>query len=727
MILSQSSTSSNQEAMPRFLSTLWERKKVILFCTVTGLGLAAVGYVNAPVRYKAEVILALDVRKLQALPTESVISPLPQESPVLRTELDIISSRSMAERVLAALKKPDASSASLKQDRPYPNPSIVAPALTPAERDAQTKKMVDDLMSNVRVANDGRSYTIYISYYDSDAAHAAEVANAFGEAYIDYQIDLQTSATRRVSEWLGERLVSLRTKLEESERQATEFREQAGLVETGGVTLQAQQISGLNAELIALRAKLAGSEARLSTALEAKNSSDGLGLSEVLSSPSIQLLRAEEARVKRAIAEIDQSGARMNSQLPQLTSQLNSLKGQIATEISQIVDSLRNEIDVNHRQQSGIQTSLNEVQTAMSKTSQAIVQSGQLDREANANRTIYESYLARYKQTIEQDGIATAEARIISRAMPSRRPTSPNAQLWGLAALIAGLSVGVVIALVLHVTDKSVRSIKALEAKTGLNVIGRIPRISRKEAISAPGLLSSGAPDFTSAIADLQAYLRLSAEDARVIAFTSSSDREGKTFVLANLARSLTATGVRTIVIDGNLRNPALFKEFSAQPAPHLTRIMAQEISVDDAIQHDKASSVDLIVAQQGDQPPEYILGNRRFSALIDEMRQRYDLVLIDAPSAANGLDLLRIASFSDTIALVVRKEMTNTEEIQLSIRKLQLAGRNISGIVMNGVPRQRQSQGFLRWVGSLLFLPGKLRQKPNYKSPRPIIAQNVR
>lgn len=71
-------------------------------------------------------------------------------------------------------------------------------------------------MTNVRVMNDGRSYTIYISYYAGDPALAAKVANAFGEAYIDYQIDLQTTATRRVSAWLGERLVSLRTALEES-------------------------------------------------------------------------------------------------------------------------------------------------------------------------------------------------------------------------------------------------------------------------------------------------------------------------------------------------------------------------------------------------------------------------------------------------------------------------------------------------------------------------------
>src|SRR5690606_37561838 len=104
-------------------------------------------------------------------------------------------------------------------------------------------------------------------------------------------------------------------------------------------------------------------------------------------------------------------------------------------------------------------SNFNAVQRAISETNMAVVQSAQLDREAAANRSIYETYLARYKQTIEQDGIATAEARIISRAMPSARPTSPDKSLWGLMAILLGCGTGITAALVLHMTDASVGSI----------------------------------------------------------------------------------------------------------------------------------------------------------------------------------------------------------------------------------------------------------------------------
>ncbi|WIE35512.1 GumC family protein [Agrobacterium tumefaciens] len=684
-MIQSSSSPVEQEGISRFISILRERRRAVFICFLASFAIAAIGYALTPIRYKAEATLALDVRKLQALPTESVVSPLPQESPVLRTELDIIGSRSMAERVLVILQKDRLlEGRQTKSDRTA-NDAIVL------GNDAETSKMIDNLMTNVRVMNDGRSYTIYISYYANDPALAAKVANAFGAAYIDYQIDLQTTATRRVSAWLGERLVSLRTELEESERQASQFREKSGLIDTGGLPLQSQRLSSLNVELTTLQAKLAGSRARLATALELQKSGDGLGITEVLSSPSIQLLRAEQARVIRAIAQIDESGAVMSPERPQLSSQLSSLNKQIDSEIAQIIAALRNEIEVNEKQRQEVEASLNDVQRAISTTDMAMVQSGQLDREAAANRSIYETYLARYKQTIEQDGIATAEARIISSAMPSRKPTSPDERLWALVALLLGCSTGLAAAFILNFTDRSVGSITSLQQKTGLNVIGSIPRISFRELQNTPGKFSSGAADFYSAFADLQTHIQLAESKAKVIAFTSSADGEGKTFVIANLARSLAMSGVNLLLIDANLRNPALGGEFDVGSTSHVGQAVSREVSLDDIIQRDQASGVDIIVAEKSDLPPNLVLGSKRFAGLIAEARQRYELVLIEAPSVSHDLDLLRIATLSDAVSFVVRQDVADGTGMKNAVIKLRVAGRPITGIILNGIRRPKK------------------------------------
>lgn len=127
------------------------------------------------------------------------------------------------------------------------------------------------MLSRLRVNNDGRSYTIFISYRASDPVYAAKVANAFVTAYLDHQIDVQQSAARRVSEWLGEKLVTLRKNLEDAERAAEDFRQKSRLAgDPGQVSFQAQRVAALNTEIVAATGAVSLAEARLRTAEQLK-------------------------------------------------------------------------------------------------------------------------------------------------------------------------------------------------------------------------------------------------------------------------------------------------------------------------------------------------------------------------------------------------------------------------------------------------------------------------
>lgn len=473
MIVSGSPAGSEELAVSRAISVVFERKWLILAFLAAGVFGATVGYLDQAPRYVAEAVLALDVRKFQALPTESVVSPLPQESPVLRTEIDVISSRSMGERVLAQLQKAGVDVArGLGLTGEAAAGSMAATTAEPITHPGVDRRaLLDQLLSGVRVTNDGRSYTIYISFTGTDPEFSAVVANAYAEAYINYQVDVQTTATRRVSDWLGTRLVSLRSELERSERAATAFREKSGIVKSDGTTLLSQQIAGLNTELAKLRAQVAGASARLETALDVSKGERGLALAEVLNSPAIQQLRTEEARLKRSLATISESGAVKNPQIPELKSQLETIQAQVDVEVAQIVESLRNEIEVSKRQQAGLEASLKQLQTEMSAVNEAIVQADQLDREASANRAIYESYLTRYKQTIEQDGIAMAEARIISQAVPSSSRASPNGSAWLLGGIVFGLAGGILAAVLLELRALLSRRADPYERHAGVPVV----------------------------------------------------------------------------------------------------------------------------------------------------------------------------------------------------------------------------------------------------------------
>jgi uncharacterized protein involved in exopolysaccharide biosynthesis/Mrp family chromosome partitioning ATPase len=690
MIWSENPVPSEEPAIPRLLSVIVERRWLILACVAAGLSAALLGYLDQPSRYSAEAALALDARKFQALPTESVISQLPQESPVLRTEVDIISSRSMAERVLAYLQENGVDVArgfGLTREKAADE---AAENGRSARVSSERPVLLDSLISGVRVMNDGRSYTIYIAFEGLDPEFAAAVANAYAEAYISYQVDLQTTATRRVSDWLGTRLVSLRSELERSEKAATSFREKSGVVKSNGTTLLAQQIAGLNTELARLRAQLAGSIARLATALDMSKSGSGLALAEVLNSPAIQQLRTEESRVKRLLAGISESGATKNPQIPELKSQLETLQAQIDAEVAQIVGSLRNEIEITKRQQAGVEASLGQLQTEMSSANGAIVQADQLDREAGANRAIYESYLTRYKQTIEQDGIATAEARIISRAVPSWSRSSPKASTWLLGGLVFGLGGGALATLLLELRASFLRRPDPHESNVGIPVIGRIPELSVQQRSGVSDLIRHSRSPLARAVADVQGRLRLSARggDVLVISVTSAADGEGKTFLSSCLARSLAATGLRTVLLDADLACPGIAGEFAVQPLRTVEAVAAEAgPKLDELVHHDPASGVDLVCAGAVDVPAEHIVGHEGFARLLRSLKQAYDVVVVDSMAVSNGSSALLVSSLADMTVFIVPvgADPTNTAR---ALRKLKAGGTVVGGLVINDASR---------------------------------------
>lgn len=483
MIISEIPSAGARTSLPQFLALLKRRKYMLTIPTLAGLCIGLAGYSTAPWSYVSEAVLVLDVRRVQALPTESVVSPLPQESPVLRTELDVINSRMMARKVIQRL---EAQGVAVLTDEPATTllstwterfrdlfdgaayaQRATSPTVDETKAAAIERRKTDILISNLRVTNDGRSYTIFITYRAPDPAYAAKVANAFGEAYLAHQIEVQQSATRRVGEWLGERLVTLRAALETSEKAAENFRQKAGLAEANGVTFQAQRVAAINAEIVASTGALSLAQARLNTAIALREKNDTPALTEILASPAIQALRLEEAKVERRLAELQSAGAVKSAEIPSLFSERDALRKQIGAEVDQIIRSLSNEIAIAERRRDAMEANLRDAQKELFKADQAQVEAAQLEREANANRAIYESYLTRYKQTIEQDGIAAPEAQMISMAEPASARASPRLLTW----LLLGFGIGGVAAaagtVFREAIDGALREVKTPENATG--------------------------------------------------------------------------------------------------------------------------------------------------------------------------------------------------------------------------------------------------------------------
>ncbi|WP_179221900.1 GumC family protein [Inquilinus limosus] len=700
-----------------YLRILRRRKRAVWIPVAAALAIAGFLYLQAKPRYVAEVVIALDVRRVQILPADAVVSPLPQDSPVLRTELDVIASRTMAERVAGILEHKGYAPADIAPplaetfrqrierwigdgwDAIAGSASPEPPAAPSDAGNGPPKRdVIDRLLDNLQVSNDGRSYTIFISYTAEDPEFAAVAANAFGEAYLSYQASVQSEATRQASEWLGAKLDDLRQRLEVSEAAAERFRRDAGLIESDGTTLETQRINALNIELVQARSSRADAEARLDTARALSQSEGGLdNFAQVLGSATIQALRAEQAKLERSLSELQDTGTVKSSQLPSLESQLTSLKQQIATEVQRVLKSLDNELDVARRKESALQAAFQEAEADLTNTSDARVQLNQLEREATADRTIYETYLNRYKQTIEQEGYAVREARMVSEAEPPSVPASPKVIPYAGLGLLAGLGFGLGLALLRENLDDRVRSPEDLEKAVGVPVIDLVPRIQkgRRPTPVSAFVLDQPRSAFSEAIRTLRSTLQLApaTRRAQVLMFTSVHAGEGKTSLAVSLARSAARAGLRTLVVDADLRKPAIAAQFGSPTTRREPEAVGGMEALDEAIQIDPRSQAHFIAPAPSGESLDCILAGGSLREALSKLRKRYDFIILDTAPASTSADAAQMGALADATILVVRWGRTNRADVATSVRQLAFRGVTVSGVILNDVPAGQQTR----------------------------------
>ncbi len=703
MIISDVSSGSGRPPVAVLLETVKRRRLMLTLPVVVGVGIGFVGYLTAPVSYVSESVLVLDMRRLQALPNESAITPLPQDSPVLRSELDIINSRMMARKVIDILQTQNIavptevhSRTVLSSEPDRLNPVKSARNLDPAARE---RRQIDLLLSRLRVSNDGRSFTIFISYRAPDPAYAAKVANAFATAYLNHQVDIQQSAARRVSEWLGEKLVTLRNDLETAERVAEDFRQKSRLAgEQGQISFQAQRVAALNAEIVAATGAVSTAQARLQTAQTLKNNNEAPAMTEILASPAIQSLRNEEARVARQLDELRANGALKSAEIPVLTAEREALKQQIVAQVDEIIKSLGNEIQIALQRRAGLEEELKAAEADLASANQAQVKAAQLDREANASRVVYESYLTRYKQLIEQDGIAMPEAQLISQAEPAMAKASPKLINW----LLVGLGLGGLFAVAGTMLRESFDRIRPAQttslALPGIPAATLLPLSPR---LTVPVLVNRGldpASSFGRAIKSVHDRLRVLARgrDSLALSVVSLSEGNSKGVLITALAQQIATTGVPVAVIDATGGKSGLCEAFGL-PAGNVQAAIGRKLN-GAALIHDHGSGIDFITPSQQVQEGDWL------SELIAQLRSDHKIILVNLPSFSEDKRSVLMSRSTDTVLLVVDADRRDANATTALVRTLASFGRKPALAVVNQV-----SSPYGNWTGTRIVVNGWL------------------
>jgi succinoglycan biosynthesis transport protein ExoP len=649
-------------------------------------------------RFAATSALTLNVGKVKIVDYE-VVSRLPLETSTLRSEIDVIRSRSLNEEVvvkLGMMNDPGVAREAHAWLSPWPYAARGIrdalgrwlPGIVEKDPASDTVPMVtrsqltDWLIGNLNATNDNRSLTIVVSFMSESPERAAQIANAVAQTYLEDQVLAKTRQTMKASDWLGERVAKIRQELEKSEAAVDDFRRQSGLLPVKGDTIPGQRLADLNAQLSNAHAERTRAELRLQTARESGPET----LPDVIASPMIQALRKDLTQINTQIAENQKYSTfyRLNA----LDAQAAVVRKQMNQEMNRIVAGLISEVQAAHKKEAELTQSFQEKESQLGDAAHSGVRLMQLQREADANRSIYETFLARFKQAAEQESLAVPDARLISQAVPPEDPVSPNKLRFLLIGTVGGLAVGGAFAFARENFDRRIRQASRVETMTGIPVFGFLPKLSRWRRLEPQDYpLNDPQSRFGTALVRIRTALRApqSSDGKQVILVTSAQPGDGKTSFCVGLARSLAKSRMRVLVIDADPYRSQLATAFGASPCPAYGPIVENRVRLGDIVQVDAKSGAHFIPAPKADDL-QLLLHSGGFSTLLEEARQAYDIIIIDTPPVMTSADAALIGRFADTCLLLVRWGRTSWDEMTAAVGFLRLCRVELDGIVMVGV-----------------------------------------
>jgi polysaccharide biosynthesis transport protein len=702
--------------------TIWRWRGLVAAATFITCIVAVIIMQSLTPVYTATTQVAIGLRQSQAVNLPEVLSTLKGDAETITTEIGVIRSRKLAQKAIVQLGLDSTSDfnpqpgplqraaaqvrawlASLPSplDEMFPLSEELAP-----DPERRMARMVDLFLDKLKVNGDGKSRIVTIAFQATDPRLASQVANTLADFYIVSQLDAKFDATRRANEWLADRLSALRQETVASEDAVEQFRRTNGLIRGPQSTIAAQEVSQVANDLVAARAKRIDAQSRI-----AQLRGDPNAVPEVLANPLIQKLREQEADAGRRAADLLEHYGDKHPRVIAVRGELNDIRRGIRAEIGKIIEGLRNEAATQQSREASLSAALDKLKGDVSKSNAAEVQLRDLERTAQANRTLYENFLARFKETQSQENFQQPDADVISAAAVPLDPSFPQKAPLLIISLLTGLALGALLALIVESRDVGVRSMEQVKRLLGLNPLGLVPT-SRGWRGQGPeaDILHRPTSTYAEAIRTVHTNLMLTDVDqrARVVLVTSSLPGEGKSTTVASLAQMAARYGQKVVALDCDLRRPRLHRIWGVNDeAPGVADWLLQRRDMEEIINPTHPSGAHLIPAGNLPSVPPNLLNSDRFQKLLRSLREHYDMVILDSAPVLSIADTRALAALADKTVFCVGWRSTPRKVAASALESLLDTKADVAGAVLTRVNvKSHAKDGFADSV----YYSGKLK-----------------
>ncbi len=692
-----------------FLTRQWR-----LIALVTALAvLVGVAYIAvSPKRYTAQADMIIDTKRVTWTQSEMASENRTVEDASVESEIETTKSEKVATSVAGQLK--------LTEDPEFIGPgtglksrllSLIKfggrPETEPS-KDELMRRALGTLKENLRVTRLGRSYIEQIAYTSLDREKAARIANAFADAYIEDQIQAKFEATHRASIWLEQRIGELRKQASDAYKEVQDFKSKNSIIiGVDGKLASEVELDQLGVALAKARADTSQARAkldRIERVLEQRTEKETFNIpdpivTDALSNPVITKLRQQFLDDQNKESEWSARYGADHQAARNLRAEMAALQRAIWDEISRIAESYKSELQIAKSQEEAIDKRMMEVFQQSGSTRQSQVRLRELETAANTYRGIYETFLSRFTQSVQQQSFPSTEARVVTVASPPGGPSSPKIGLTLALAAVCGLGLGLLSAFGREQMNRQIHTRAELESLLGTSCLAVLPAFAQKRpALRTKGAtrdsggvfrqISEAAP--FSAVAEALRYIKVAIDlhpaGGKVIGFVSALPGEGKTTVAAGFGAFVARNGGRTLLVDADLRNPSLTRTLGYNDAPGLLDMVADKSPFDDLVISDSRHKFDFLSASTRIKASNSsdILNSPSMKQMLKAAKNDYDYVLVDLPPILPVVDVKAVAHLFDAFVLVVEWGSTSTDEILKAVAASPTLSERLLGAVLN-------------------------------------------
>ena len=563
-----------------------------------------------------------------------------------------------------------------------------------AASDLRERLAIETLLKHIAINPIRGSSLIDVTYSSYDPALSAQIANAWVSEFIAQSIARKFDSTAEARSFLEGRLDELRGRVEDSERALVDFATArnivtvttnsiaSGTAQIGERTLAAENLQGLNQQLIAATGERVEAEALARSNGSAQTNSTLARMREqraIVAAEHAQLMAQFEPGYPRALA---------------LRSQVAELDRAITTEEARINRGASEALMAAKQRQTDLQARVNNLADQVLAQRRDAIQYNIYQREADTNRQLYDSLLQRYKE-IGVAGVSASNIAVIDRARPAQRPSSPNLLLNLVLALIAGAIGAAGLVFALEQSTEGLTDPSKLQAALGVPLLGSVPQVADHE--DPTDLVADPKTEIAESYIAIRSSLAFTTTHGVPSSFmlVSSQPAEGKSLSSLALALALGRMGKRVLFIDADLRNPSGHSYMRTHRKFGLSNYLAGDDNVQALIQTLHHPNVHLMASGPSVPSAAELFSSERLRTLVSEMTKEYDHVVVDSAPVIGLADAPLVSQAVEAVVFVAEAGRVSVRGLNSALDRMRAASAPIVGAILTKLDQRSSQYGY--------------------------------